>query len=213
MRTAARRRRRAREGQPRQARHRARPHRLLRGVAGPRRRTRPLDAAVSDADAAPTHGGRSASLFGGVTIIQRRARAASRNPRAQRGAVTLIPYYLWANRGARRDERVAADRATTRPATSARRAATSSTSIRTSPLTAGAISKPRRSIRAPARSGAASARRSPARAAPRSAPAARTRATCWPRARMPGTAAHLVREPRRSTASAAGSCRRATSWR
>jgi DUF1680 family protein len=39
------------------------------------------------------------NLFGGVTVIRAEPRSVT-NPSAPRGAISLIPYYLWANRGA-----------------------------------------------------------------------------------------------------------------
>ena len=83
---------------PRPRGDRARTNRLLRRVARMRgrQRARPAGRRVS---AASTLGDDPAQL-GGVTVIRTQARAASRTRRRPATPLTLIPYYLWANRGA-----------------------------------------------------------------------------------------------------------------
>ena len=110
----------ASQGGPRPHGDRARTHRLLRRVARLRRRQRARSLARSTrrrlTPAVERVGGTS------VVVLNTTARSVS-NPRAAAKPVRLIPYHLWANRGAGRDERSGSPHASMRPVMSVPRAA------------------------------------------------------------------------------------------
>ena len=133
-----------------EGRDRTRTDCVLRGVARHRRQgagsvLEPAAGLQSSADR---------SFSGDVTVIETRATRVT-NPSLPAKPIRLIPYSLWANRGPG-EMTVWLSTADYAMGDTGPPAASSSMKTRITPPTAGAISRPRRSTRAPARRGAAS---------------------------------------------------------